>query len=145
MSLEEELLQDAPLVLLNFYKIVSFKHYAGIVIGTDNKQFAIYGHTSIGHVMQQSVFNQDNPRPSTHDLVHFLCSGFDIRLLRVVINDYKDCVFFSRMFFEQKQGHMTRVINVDARPSDSIPIALFHNAPILCVKPVFDAAISYCE
>lgn len=145
MSCEKELVQETPLVLLNFYKIVNFRNYAGIVVGTDDKQFAIYGDVSIGNAMQQKVVHQEQMRPTTHDLIHFLCSGFDLRLLRIVINDYKDCVFFSRMFFEQKLGDMTRVLDMDARPSDSIPIAVFYNAPILCVKSVFDASISYCE
>lgn len=143
MSIEEELLQSTPLVLLNFYKVVSFRHYAGIIVGTNDKQFAIYGHVSIGQTFQHN--HKEQVRPRTHDLLNSMCLGFDIRLLRVVIHDYKQDVFYSRIFFEQKCGEMLRVVDIDARPSDSIFMALFHHAPILCVKSVFDSSVPYCE
>lgn len=43
MSIEKELLQDTPLVLLNFYKLVSFCHYAGIVLGTEERNLRYMG------------------------------------------------------------------------------------------------------
>lgn len=137
----EELLQSAPLVLLNFYKVVSFRNYAGIIIGTDDKRFAVYGRSSIGHIFS----DQDQLRPRTQDLLNSLCLGLDIRVMRVVIHDYKDNVFYSRIFFEQQGGDLLRIVDVDARPSDSIFLAVLHHAPILCVKSVFDSAIPFCE
>ncbi|AAP05373.1 bifunctional nuclease family protein [Chlamydia caviae] len=146
MSIERELLQDTPLVLLNFYKLVSFCHYAGIVLGTEEKKFAIYGHASMGQAFHHSDSSHFSlSRPLTHDLLNFVFSGFDIHVVRVVINDYKDNVFYTRMFLEQKQGDFLYVTDVDARPSDSISLALTHKVPILCVKSVFDAAIAYEE
>ncbi|AUS60078.1 bifunctional nuclease family protein [Chlamydia abortus] len=146
MSIEKELLQDTPLVLLNFYKLVSFCHYAGIVLGTEEKKFAIYGHVSMGQAFQNSdPTHFALSRPLTHDLLNFVFSGFDIQVLRVVISDYKDNIFYTRMFLEQKQGDSLYITDVDARPSDSIPLALTHKVPILCVKSVFDAAVAYEE
>ncbi|WP_348662714.1 bifunctional nuclease family protein [Chlamydia vaughanii] len=146
MSIEKELLQDTPLVLLNFYKLVSFCHYAGIVVGTEEKKFAIYGHVSMG----QAFHNSDPKhfslsRPVTHDLLNFVFSGFDINVLRVVISDYKDNVFYTRLFLQQKQGDFLYITDIDARPSDSIPLALTHQVPILCVKSVFDNVVPYQE
>lgn len=62
-----------------------------------------------------------------------------------MISDYKDNIFYTRMFLEQKQGDSLYITDVDARPSDSIPLALTHKVPILCVKSVFDAAVAYEE
>ncbi|WP_201457010.1 bifunctional nuclease family protein [Chlamydia sp. 17-3921] len=156
MSFEKELLEEIPLVLLNFYKLVSFCHYAGIVLGTEEKKFSIYGHVSMGLAFQgvdsepsisTSLPSLDFPqeRPLTHDVLNFIFSGFDIRVLRVVINDYKENIFYTRIFLEQKQGNALFVADIDARPSDSIPLALAHKVPILCAKAVFDAVIPYEE
>ncbi|ANH78918.1 bifunctional nuclease family protein [Candidatus Chlamydia sanziniae] len=146
MSLEKELLEQTPLVLLNFYKLVNFCHYAGMILGTEEKKFAIYGHVAMGQAFQ-GVDASGHPsiRPLTHDVLSFVFSGFDIRVLRVVINDYKDNVFYTRLLLEQKNGQLVYCVDVDARPSDSIPLALIHKVPILCVKAVFDAVIPYEE
>ncbi|AAD18293.1 hypothetical protein CpB0141 [Chlamydia pneumoniae TW-183] len=146
MSLEKELLEETPLVLLNFYKLVSFCNYAGMILGTEEKKFAIYGHVSMGQAFQGADTEGHSPqRPFAHDLLNFVFSGFDIQVLRVVINDYKDNVFYTRLFLEQKDREFLYVVDVDARPSDSIPLALTHKIPILCVKSVFDAVVPYEE
>lgn len=146
MNRDKELLQDSQLILLNFYKLVSFCHYAGIILGTEEKKFAVYGHVSMGKVFHKFEVNvAPFPRPLTHDLLNFVFSGFDIRVARVVINDYKDNVFCTRMFLEQKQGDFLHIADIDARPSDSIPFALEHKVPILCVKSVFDDTVPYQE
>ncbi|EPP34315.1 bifunctional nuclease family protein [Chlamydia ibidis] len=146
MSLEKELLQDTPLVLLNFYKLVSFCHYAGIILGTEEKKFAIYGHVAMGQAFHQEDSSGISlQRPLTHDVLNFVFSGFDIHALRVVINDYKDNVFYTRLFLEQQQGEFVHIVDIDARPSDSIPLALAQKVPILCVQSVFEAVTAYQE
>lgn len=47
MNIDREIISDTSLILINFYKLVSFRNYAGIILGTDEKQFAIYGHASM--------------------------------------------------------------------------------------------------
>lgn len=148
MSIERELLQESQLIVLNFYKLVSFCHYAGIVLGTEEKKFAIYGHASMEAAFRFSDSDQDvavKSRPLTHNLVNFVLSGFTIRVVRVVVYAYKDHVFYTRLFLEQQQGDFLYVTDIDARPSDSIPLALMHKVPILCVKSVFDSVIPYQE
>ncbi|AHK63275.1 hypothetical protein BOKEGFJH_00397 [Chlamydia avium] len=146
MNRDKELVQDSHLILLSFYKLVSFCHYAGIILGTEEKKFAVYGNVSMGTAFHKFESNaMPCPRPLTHDLLNFVFSGFDIQVVRVVINDYKDNVFYTRMFLEQKRGDLIYILDVDARPSDSIPFALEHKVPILCIKSVFDDTVPYQE
>ncbi len=66
------------------------------------------------------------PRPLTHDLLATIVEGLHARVTRVVIADLKDATFFANLILE-RDGE---VISVDARPSDSIAVALRCHAPL---------------
>ena len=59
-------------------------------------------------------------RPLTHDLVSQLVDGLGARVTRVVISDLKENTFYANLVVEREPD----VLSVDARPSDSIAIAL---------------------
>jgi hypothetical protein len=65
-------------------------------------------------------------RPLTHDLVATLIEGLKARVTRVVIADLRDNTFFANLIVERPP----EVLSVDARPSDSIAVALRCKAPI---------------
>lgn len=67
------------------------------------------------------------PRPLTHDLFALVIEGLKARVTRVVITDLREGTFFATLFIEREKD----VLSVDARPSDSIAIALRTKAPIL--------------
>ena len=66
------------------------------------------------------------PRPLTHDLIQIVIEGLKARVTRVVIADLKESTFFASVMVE-REGE---VLAIDARPSDSIAIALRARAPI---------------
>jgi len=59
-------------------------------------------------------------RPLTHDLIANIIEGLKARVTRVVIADLKDNTFFAQILID-REGE---VVVVDARPSDSIAVAL---------------------
>ncbi len=65
-------------------------------------------------------------RPLTHDLLKSFLVAFKANLIRVVIGDLKDNTYYASLFL--KCGKDT--ISIDARPSDSIALALRVKAPI---------------
>jgi bifunctional DNase/RNase len=65
-------------------------------------------------------------RPLTHDLVATLVDGLKAKITRVVIGDLRENTFFANLIVERAPD----VLSVDARPSDSIAIALRCKAPI---------------
>lgn len=75
------------------------------------------------------------PRPLTHDLAVLLLGKLDAEIKRVLINDMRDQTFFAEIELE-KDG---KVIQVDARPSDAIALALRAGAPILVANGVMTA------
>jgi len=74
------------------------------------------------------------PRPLTHDLMAALLSGLEAKVVKVVISDLKDNTFFADIFVERKG----ELIRIDARPSDSIALAIRVKAPIFVAKKLLD-------
>jgi hypothetical protein len=66
------------------------------------------------------------PRPLTHDLLCLVVEGLHAKVTRIVIADLRENTFFASVFIERE----SEVLSIDARPSDSIAIALRARAPI---------------
>ena len=66
------------------------------------------------------------PRPLTHDLLVLLVEGLKAKVTRVVIADLRENTFYATVFIARNGD----VLSIDARPSDSIAIALRAQAPI---------------
>ena len=100
----------------------------------DNRTLPIY----IGPPEAQSILFRLNrvtlPRPMTHDLMRTLLKRLDARLEHVDIHDLKEGVFYARLHL-LRQG---RSLEIDARPSDAIALALRCDAPIFVAEKVMD-------
>jgi bifunctional DNase/RNase len=80
--------------------------------------------------------NITTPRPMTHDLLRNMINELDAQVTRVVINDLRDSTFFAQI--RVLVGGKT--LEVDARPSDAIALALRTEAPIFVAQSVLDQA-----
>lgn len=75
-------------------------------------------------------------RPLTHDLFKNFCAQLDIQLKEVVISDLVEGIFHARLVLEQDG----REVEVDARSSDAIALALRFECPIRTFPFIMDAA-----
>ena len=66
------------------------------------------------------------PRPLTHDLLVLIVEGLHAKVTRVVISDLRENTFYASVFVQRDAD----VLSIDARPSDSIAVALRARAPI---------------
>lgn len=73
-------------------------------------------------------------RPLTHDLLKQVIIGLGGELRRVVISSVKENTYFAELLI-RREDH---VFQVDARPSDSIALALRLNAPIFTSDRLLD-------
>lgn len=80
--------------------------------------------------------NVTTPRPMTHDLLKNFIGELDARVTRVVINDLRDSTFFAQI----RVITGARTLELDARPSDAIALALRVEAPIYVAQTVLDQA-----
>jgi len=73
-------------------------------------------------------------RPLTHDLMKILLDALESKVTKIVINDLKNETYYARIYLEI-DGKM---ISVDARPSDSIALALRSNATIFVEDSIME-------
>jgi bifunctional DNase/RNase len=77
---------------------------------------------------------ETTPRPMTHDLVKSIMDNFSIGIDRIIIDDLDEQVFYARLML--RNGG--REIEVDARPSDCIALAVRSDASIFIEQGILD-------
>lgn len=107
-----DLITRDPVVIL---KDVESQRYLPILIGP-------FEATAIALALEGTPV----PRPLSHDLMKTIIDALHAKVLRVVIADIQDNTFYAKIILEVN----TNTIEIDARPSDSIALALRTNAPI---------------
>jgi bifunctional DNase/RNase len=90
--------------------------------------------------INMALSNFKTPRPLTHDLIVDIFKALGLRLERVVINDLRENTYYARLILFDEE-HKT-LYSIDARPSDSIAIALRAKAPIFVSEYVLKKALS---
>jgi len=94
----------------------------------------------IGGVEAQAIAiqveNIKPARPLTHDLFKNLADQLHIRLKEVVINDLVEGIFHAKLVLEQNGTE----VEVDARSSDAIALALRFACPIFTFEFIMSAA-----
>lgn len=76
------------------------------------------------------------PRPMTHDLLRSVIESLDAVVARVEITRVDEGTFYAAVIVRAEE----RTIAVDARPSDSIALAIRTGSPIFVAEDVLDAA-----
>ena len=70
--------------------------------------------------IDKELKNITSTRPMTHDLLHSILAQVQVQVKEVKIVDLKDHTYYATLFLKLNKG----VIEVDARPSDAIILAL---------------------
>jgi len=76
-------------------------------------------------------------RPLTHDLLKSVLKGLGTRVRRVEICDLLDNTFYAKIFLD----HGGEILCIDARPSDSIALALKAKARIYVEAKLFSSEL----
>ena len=66
--------------------------------------------------------------------------GLEAKITRIIINDAQESTFFARIFVEMENEVAKKILELDARPSDSIVLSLQNNVPIFTAEDVFNSA-----
>jgi uncharacterized protein len=94
----------------------------------------------IGHPEATAILlaleGAEPPRPFTHDLMKSMLEALDSYVERVDITRVEEGTFYAAITLRAEER--TRII--DARPSDSIALAIRMSAPIYVAEEVFEVA-----
>jgi bifunctional DNase/RNase len=118
--------------------VLPISNGCAVFIGNDEKVFIIYVDQSVGAAIAMFMRGTVKERPLTHDLLANVFAGLGVKMQCIVINDLKNGTYFARMFLIQENELGKKLLEIDARPSDSIAMAIQQKCPIYVAKHVFD-------
>jgi hypothetical protein len=85
-----------------------------------------------------SLEGRKPPRPLTHDLIKLIIDAFQVKVLKVEVVALKyvgvNGTYFAKIFVQSN----SKVVAIDARPSDSIALALRTKCSIFVDSKVMD-------
>jgi bifunctional DNase/RNase len=84
------------------------------------------------------IENVQTPRPMTHDLLKNIIDDLSAQVERIVVTELRENTFYALIHL-RRNGHS---IEVDARPSDAIALALRTHSPIFVEEAVIQNARS---
>ncbi len=116
-----------------------------VFLGNEDKTFVIYVDHSVGNAIQMTLSGVKKDRPLTHDLIGSILLGLGANLDHIVINDAREGTFFARILLRMENELGKKIVELDARPSDSIVLALQQKRPIYVARAVFDSVEDMTE
>jgi len=116
-----------------------------VFLGNEEKTFVIYVDHSVGNAIQMTLSGVKKDRPLTHDLIGSILLGLGAQLDHIVITDAREGTFFARILLRMENELGKKIVELDARPSDSIVLALQQKRTIFVARPVFDGAEDMTE
>ncbi len=136
---------DHSVVQINVKGVMPTSNGCAVFLGNDDKTFVIYVDQGVGTSIQRAANDEQAERPMTHDLMMTMLDGLGAEVERIVINDVEESTFFARLIIsmENELGH--KIIELDARPSDSIVMALMAQKPIYVTREVLDSVDDMTE
>jgi hypothetical protein len=86
------------------------------------------------NAIDKELKNNASPRPMTHDLLYSILAQAHLKVKEIRIVALKDNTYYATLFLKSDKG----VVEVDARPSDAIVIALKSKTPIYVSTKILD-------
>ena len=108
------------------------------VLLRDNRgrEFKIFVLRDVALAISLGLENDPPDRPYTHDLIKTMIERLGAKVERITIDDLWHDTFYAKI--ELTQGGES--VEIDARPSDAIAIALRFRAPIYVAEAVLEAS-----
>lgn len=86
------------------------------------------------HSIAAAYNNHKFPRPLTHDLFKNILELLECRITQVIITDLVESTFFSKIYLQKGE----ETIQIDARPSDAVAMALRFRVPIYVTRTLME-------
>ena len=111
-----------------------------VFLGDGSKSIVFHIDPAVGISINASLSGQLPPRPLTHDLFQLALKAFGANVSRAIIVRVENDVYFARLILEAENEIMERkIVELDARPSDCIALAVRSGAPIYVVRELWES------
>ncbi|MBV8376748.1 MAG: bifunctional nuclease family protein [Verrucomicrobia bacterium] len=130
---------SARVVEVQVRAIVPTSGGCAVFVGNEDKVFVFFVDQSVGTAIAMSMQGTQPERPLTHDLIARILRALGAKIEKVIINALKGGTFFGRLILsEENELQQKRMIEVDARPSDCVAMAVQQRAAIFVSLDVWD-------
>ena len=119
-------LSNDPFSLEGFKKVKINLTDKLLVIQVNCSAIGLAVHEVQLYSIKQGLEKAIDLRPTVHDTMLDILNNFNISLFMVKITDARDDLYFANIYL--KNGN--NVLNIDAKPSDAIALAVRFGAPI---------------
>jgi bifunctional DNase/RNase len=110
-----------------------------VFLGNDEKVFTIYIDQAIGAAIGLYLNSVEKERPLTHDLLASVLTSLGAKVERVVINDFRNGIYYGRLIITaENELQQRKIIEIDARSSDCMAMAALQKSPIYVSGIVWD-------
>jgi uncharacterized protein len=137
----EWMLQAMPdLVRVEPIALLPTQAGCAVFLGDGSKAIVFYIDPAVGASINASLSGQIPSRPLTHDLYLLTLQSFGAKVSRAVIVRMENEVYYARLILEAENEIMERkIIELDARPSDCLALAVRCGAPFYVVRKLWDS------
>ena len=129
---------NADVILVQIRGILPANSGAAIFLGNDEKVFIIQVETNMAAVIGNFLRDTPKERPLTHDLLSNVFQGFGIAVERVVSPELKHSTYFARAILKMENELGSKIVELDARPSDCLAIATAQKIPVYVSASLFE-------
>ena len=140
MNTTSAMAKENPVVEIQVKAVFPTSGGCAVFLGNSRKIFVIYIDHSVGLAISMAMRQEARERPQTHELIGSVLAGFGAKVDRVIINHFADGVYYARLILvAENELYERKIVEIDARPSDSIALAVQAGAPIYLTREVWDA------
>ena len=111
---------------------------ACLFLGNSQKIFMIYVDIIMGEQIRFLFNKKTQSRPLTSDFIRSLFLSFDISIQTLVLYHADKGTFYAKAVCRQA-GPVTRIVELDIRPSDAIMLSLSFNKPLTIDTQLFES------
>jgi bifunctional DNase/RNase len=120
-----------PVVEVQVRAVAATSGGYAVFLGNEDKVFVMFVDQSVGTAIAMFMQGAQKERPLTHDLLANILRALGAKIERVIVNDLKRTTYFARLVLSaENESQQKKIIEIDARPSDCIAMAIQQRAPI---------------
>lgn len=138
-------MSEAEALKVNHIHVIPTQSGTAVFLVLEGKTIVIQVDPQVGESLLAAIQGKAAERPMTHDLMLHLLRGVDTKVEHIVISDAKDGVFFARVVLRMDGPVARKLAEVDARPSDSLVLAVKAKAPVFVAASVAAACDDMTE
>jgi bifunctional DNase/RNase len=120
-----------PVVEVQVRAVAATSGGYAVFLGNEDRVFVMFVDQSVGTAIAMFMQGAQKERPLTHDLLANILRALGAKIERVIVNDLKRTTYFARLVLSaENESQQKKIIEIDARPSDCIAMAIQQRAPI---------------